>query len=82
MPPGYSAATAASKAQPTADHVRTRKGKYDRALLMSFQTSAGLKSDGLYGPQVAAALRFFKAKNVPAPLFRGSNATYAPPAGG
>jgi peptidoglycan hydrolase-like protein with peptidoglycan-binding domain len=82
LPAGYSSAQASKKAQPTADHLRTRKGKYDRAVLQSFQTSAGLKADGLYGPQTAAALRFFGAKSVPAPLFKGPNVKYAPPQGG
>jgi len=80
-PPGYDAAAAKSKAQPTADHIRTRKGKYDRAVLQSFQTAAGLKSDGLYGPQSRAALVFFGASNVPSALFKGSQTTYAPPGG-
>ena len=82
LPPGYSGVQATQKAQPTADHLRTRKGKYDRAVLQSFQTAAGLKADGLYGPQTAAALKHFGAKNVPHPLFKGAPAKYAPPAGG
>lgn len=82
LPPGYSRTQATVKAQPTTDHIRTRKGKYDRALLMSFQTSAGLRADGMYGPQTAAALRHFGAKNVPAALFKGSATKYTPPAGG
>jgi len=82
LPAGYSAQQAGMKAQPVADHIRTRKGKYDRALLQSFQTSAGLKTDGLYGPQARAALVFFGAKNVPAALFKGPITKYAPPAGG
>jgi hypothetical protein len=82
LPAGYSRTQASNKAQPTADHVRTRKGKYDRAVVQSFQTSAGLKSDGLYGPQTVAALRYFGAKNVPAALFKGSVKSYQPPSGG
>lgn len=82
LPAGYSRTQASAKAQPLADHVRTRRGKYDRAVVQSFQTAAGLLPDGLYGPQTVAALRYFGAKNVPAALFKGSNTKYAPPAGG
>ncbi len=81
LPRGYDERAARLKAQPTADHIRTRKGKYDRAVLASFQTMAGLKPDGLYGPQSRAALAFFGAKNVPAALFKGSQTTYRPPGG-
>lgn len=82
LPKGYDSAAASARAQPMADHVRTRKGKYDRAVLASWQTQAGLKPDGLYGPQSVAALKYYGAKNVPAALFKGSQTKYAPPAGG
>jgi murein L,D-transpeptidase YcbB/YkuD len=81
LPPGYDSQRAAQVAQRTADHVRTRGGKYDRAVITVFQTFAGVKTDGLYGPQTAAALRFFGAKSVPAALFKGQITKYTPPGG-
>ncbi len=58
-------ATAARKlAQPVADHVRNNRKKYDHGRVSTFQAFAGIKSDGLYGPQTAKALRTYGAKNV------------------
>jgi peptidoglycan hydrolase-like protein with peptidoglycan-binding domain len=51
-------------AQPVADHVRNNRKKYDHARVAVFQGYAGLKPDGLYGPQTAKALRAYGAKNV------------------
>lgn len=82
LPPGYDRVAANMKAQPLADELRTKKGKYSHATLQSFQTSAGLKADGLYGPQSVSALRYFGAKNVPAALYKGTASSYAPPKGG
>jgi peptidoglycan hydrolase-like protein with peptidoglycan-binding domain len=40
---------------------RAQKG-FDRELLKQFQTAAGIKVDGLYGKQTAAALQYFIGK--------------------
>ncbi len=82
LPAGYSRVEATRRAQPMADQIRTKKSKYDRAALQTFQTFAGLKGDGLYGPQTRNALMYFGAKNVPAALFKGTNTAYKAPAGG
>lgn len=82
LPPGYNRAEATRRAQPMADQIRTKKGKYDRAALQTFQTFAGMTADGLYGPQTRAALIHFGAKNAPAALFKGANVPYTAPKGG
>lgn len=78
-PDGFDEREAKRRAQSVADHMRKYKAKYDRAILTHFQRLAGLKQDGIYGPQSASALRFFGAKNVPAALFRGNQAKYKIP---
>ena len=60
------------KAQPMADHIRSKGTAYDRALLAVWQALAGLVPDGLYGPATRAALISAGARNVPANLFRGA----------
>jgi hypothetical protein len=65
------AAIAKAKAQAMADHVRTKKAKYDRPRLAVWQALAGIEVDGLYGPATQAALQSMGARNVPKPLFRG-----------
>lgn len=82
LPAGYNRAEATRRAQPMADQIRTRKTKYDRAALQTFQGFAGMNADGLYGPQSSSALKYFGAKNVPAALFKGSNVAYKAPGGG
>jgi hypothetical protein len=76
---GYDPVAAKATAQRTADHLRTRKSKYDRAVLALFQRRAAIADDGLYGPLSASALRSYGAKNVPAPFFKGALKTYVPP---
>lgn len=63
-PPIPNAEAARKVAQPVADHVRNNRKKYDHKRVATFQGFAGIKPDGLYGPQTAKALRAFGAKNV------------------
>jgi hypothetical protein len=62
---------ARARAQAMADHVRTKKTKYDRPRLAVWQALAGVEVDGLYGPATQAALQSMGARNVPRPLFKG-----------
>lgn len=62
---------ARSKAQSMADHLRTKKAKYDRPRLAVWQALAGIPVDGLYGPGTQSALSAMGAKNVPKPVFKG-----------
>lgn len=55
---------AKKNAQPIADMVRTKGKKYDHAKLKAWQMLAGLKPDGVYGPNTAKALRHLGAKSV------------------
>lgn len=66
-----SPAFAKQKAQSLADHVRTKRTKYDRPRLAVWQALAGIPVDGLYGPGTAKALAAMGAKNVPKPQFKG-----------
>ena len=63
---------AAAGAQSMADHIRTNGHKYSRPKLASWQTLAGLKPDGLYGPATQKRLRELGAKNVTGALFKGA----------
>lgn len=57
--------TAARKvAQSVADHFRANRKKYDHGRVSTFQAYAGLKPDGLYGPQTAQMLRHYGALKV------------------
>lgn len=69
--PRPGADVARKSAQATADHVRNKGTKYDRARLAVWQSAAGIASDGLYGPGTVAALKKYGAKNVVKPLFKG-----------
>lgn len=64
QPPIPNAEAAHKVAQAVADHVRNNRKKYDHHRVATFQGFAGLKPDGLYGPQTAKALRHFGALNV------------------
>jgi hypothetical protein len=52
---------------------------YDRKLLASFQTKAGITGDGIYGPLAQSALKHFGA-NAPTAFAAGSVKVYTPPA--
>lgn len=69
LPPGYDPDAARRQAQSAANHVRKREYDYSRKLLRDWQTLAGLKPDGIYGPKTRSALEYFGAK-APKPLFR------------
>lgn len=77
-PAGVNVSLASSTAKDVARHISTKGPKYSRDVLKQFQTRAGMKPDGLYGPASADALRYFGA-NAPKPLFKGANAHYVPP---
>ena len=68
---------ARSKAQSTADHVRTKSYGYDRPRLAVWQALAGVSADGLYGPSTEVALRDYGAVNVPKALFKGAGVSDA-----
>lgn len=70
-PVSANAMMAKAKAQAIADHVRSKKGSYDRPKLAVWQALAGIPVDGLYGPSSQAALQRLGAKNVPKALFKG-----------
>lgn len=63
-PPIPNVEAARKVAQPVADHVRNNRKGYDHKRVATFQALAGLKVDGLYGPQTAKALRALGAKSV------------------
>lgn len=62
------------------NHLR-RKGKaqYDRRMLKTWQTQAGLAADGLYGPATRGALIAFGQKDPPAVFYGTGTTTYTPP---
>ena len=77
---------AQSIATAVAANVRAKRYSYDRALMRSFQTHAGIDADGLYGPSARAALVYYlgrlglPASAAPAALFQGRNVgPYTPP---
>jgi murein L,D-transpeptidase YcbB/YkuD len=73
-------AAAKKMAADVAANLRNKgKAGYDRKLLASFQTKAGITGDGLYGPLAVAALKYFRA-NAPAAFQAGSVKSYTPPA--
>lgn len=78
--PGYKPDAARRGAPSVSAHLkRAGKAGYDRRLLKTWQTQAGLKPDGLYGPGTRGALVFFGQKDPPA-AFAGSGTTpYKPP---
>lgn len=69
-PAGYDPDGARKMAASLSQHL-TRAGRpgYDRRLLRTFQTKAGIKPDGIYGGSSRGALLFFGASNAPAPFF-------------
>ena len=72
-------ALAKQTAPDVAKHIQNKGKKYTVSVVKQFQERAGMKADGLYGPATASALRYFGA-NAPAPLYKGVNAKYVPPA--
>lgn len=99
VPSAPSADSNPSRPQPGFDPLGARKGSssvannlkragragYDRRLLKSWQTKAGLAADGVYGGATRGALMFFGVKDPPQPFFKGADGTlrtipYVPPA--
>ena len=55
--------------------VKTKGTKYDRALLKSFQTAAGITADGLYGAESKGALQRYSGLMAPAAQVAAPKAT-------
>lgn len=81
LPTGYNAAAALAEAPGLAKHIRAKGARYTRSAVATFQTHAGVKADGLYGPQTASALTYWSGSPAPKPLFKGSVKVYTPPEG-
>jgi hypothetical protein len=52
--------------------IRDNGDGYDRQLLRQFQAEAGIRVDGLYGPESARALSAAGLASVPPPLYGGA----------
>lgn len=79
-PAGTDLAKAKRMAANVAANIKKQGRKYDVAQMKAFQTAAGLKPDGLYGPVAKSALSYFGAA-APAALFKGQDLKYVPPGG-
>lgn len=72
--PGVDLATARRMAPSLAQHLtRAGRANYDRRLVRTFQTRAGLIADGIYGGATRGALLYFQANNAPQPFFKPAN---------
>lgn len=69
-PPGYDPDGARRMAQALARNIKNKgRSGYDRRLVKTFQTKAGIVSDGIYGGETAGALMFYAGSEAPKPLF-------------
>lgn len=79
-PAGFNPAVARQLAQPIADNVRQQKYNYNRQRVAQFQLAAGIPSDGIYGRQTSAAVKFYGGQRTPGALFAQGVDSYTPPA--
>lgn len=79
-PPGYDRAKAKARAKDVSAHLRKQGRAYDKSILKSWQTQAGIDADGLYGPHSRNALAYYGATDAPAPFVKGKEKPYVPPA--
>jgi peptidoglycan hydrolase-like protein with peptidoglycan-binding domain len=79
-PVGYDRVKAKARAKEISAALRKSGKAYDRKLLAGWQTQAGLKADGLYGPISRNALVYYGATDAPAAYVAGENRPYTPPA--
>jgi peptidoglycan hydrolase-like protein with peptidoglycan-binding domain len=69
-PEGYDRVKASNTAPDVAKHLRNKgRGGYSRAVVKAWQTKAGIRSDGIYGRETYAALKFFAGNAAPKPFF-------------
>jgi peptidoglycan hydrolase-like protein with peptidoglycan-binding domain len=79
-PPGYDRAKAKARARDVSAHLKKQGRAYDKSILKSWQTQAGIGADGLYGPHSRNALVYYGATDAPAPFVKGTEKPYVPPA--
>ena len=78
---------AAELAPVVADDLITKGRGYDRTLMRAFQAAAGIKVDGLYGPQTRGALRHYLGVagsplvEPPDAIYGRGERAYTPPRG-
>ena len=75
---GYDPVNAKKQANGLAAHLRKMGRHYTRSEVSLFQTRAGIKADGAYGPMTREALQHFGVKNPPAAIYSGTG-HYQPP---
>lgn len=68
-PEGFDRVKASRAAPDVARHIALKKYDYSRDALRTWQRLAGLKPDGIYGRETAAAMRFYVGGSAPKPLF-------------
>lgn len=80
QPPGYKPDAARRGSAALSNHLkRAGKAGYDRRMLKTWQTQAGLPADGLYGPATRGALVFYGQKDPPAPFVGSGTVPFTPP---
>lgn len=63
--PGYNTEEAHRLAGPLAQHIASRRNRYDHMKVRAFQAAAGIPADGIYGPNTRVALAHYGVRNPP-----------------